>query len=214
MWFLQSELLFEDIDNRLFPHIVQQNKFYLVITTFFKRGASAHSPRVCCLASKKVLAGEKNRNNGSKFFKKKNKSPWFKCNSEGWHVLPWCCSRKNKIKEKKKVEDVSRFPSFIHLRVLLCPAGVNLYALCIKSPPKKTNKKNPAFNKYSKKIQKEVIKKPALIYTTVFVLRLISKYTHHKLIASATWLPLQSWHFLGQVDLLSWWKMANIFFWH
>lgn len=53
----------------------------------------------------------------------------------------------------------------------------------------------------------------AIIYTAVFVLKLITKYTHHKLKASAAWLSLQSWHFLGQVDLLSRWKMANIFFW-
>lgn len=58
------------------------------------------------------------------------------------------------------------------------------------------------------------INKLKIIYTAVFVLKLITKYTHHKLKASAAWLSLQSWHFLGQVDLVSRWKMANIFFWH
>lgn len=57
---------------------------------------------------------------------------------------------------------------------------------------KKTNKKNPLAHTSMVKIKKEVMKNPALIYTTVFVLRLISKYTHHKLIASVTWLSLQS----------------------
>lgn len=63
-------------------------------------------------------------------------------------------------------------------------------------------------------INVKFIQKLKIIYTAVFVLELITKYTHHKLKASAAWLSLLSWHILGQVDLLSRRKMANIFFWH
>lgn len=59
---------------------------------------------------------------------------------------------------KKKVQDVS---PFIHLPLLLHPVSVTLYALCIKKP--KTSHTSRV------KIKKEVIKKPALIYTSVCV---------------------------------------------
>lgn len=92
------------------------------------------------------------------------------------------------VQEKKKGSRCLLLPPFIHLPLLLCPVSATLYALCIK----KKKKRKALAHTSTVKIKEEVIKKPALIYTTVFVLRLISEHSHQKLIASVTWLSLQS----------------------
>lgn len=77
-------------------------------------------------------------------------------------------------------------PPFLHLLLLLA-LSASFKALHIYKTKKNNNFASCNYCKINKFINKLTI-----IYTAVFVLKLITKYTHHKLKASATWLSLQS----------------------
>lgn len=118
----------------------QQDKFYLVITTFFTRRASAHSPRLCFLAIEKrrCQEEEEKRTKGFKFFK----------NHPGFNVIQRDAMFHNGAAHRcpcsieKKGARCLLLPHLLRLR----PVRVALYALCIKE--------NVASQKYGENLKR------------------------------------------------------------